>query len=56
MYTAQVQVGYHSGTILAPRLTLTGHSLSINGINDSITGISVEINQTKETINRFNKR
>ena len=42
MYAAQVQIGYHSATLLLQGLSLTSHGNSINGINDSIGSINIQ--------------
>ena len=51
MYAAQLQIGYHSLTLLLQGPSLTGHGNSINSINDSITGIGIDINHMKDQIN-----
>jgi len=51
MYAVQLTQAYHSFTLLAQGLSLTGHGNSINNINDSITGIGVDINHMKDQIN-----
>ena len=36
MYAAQLQIGYHSATLLLQGLSLTGHSLSIINIWETV--------------------
>ncbi len=50
MYGVQVQLAYHSFTLLTQVLSLTGHGNSINYINDSITGFGIDINHMKDQI------